>query len=127
MIGHQNSGGALVPTHNNSYCQASTLAKSHGLPGSEYHGNSFLVCGCYNYFHGDLAVLSGCILRSELVGRPDRHHFDVCIAAFDTGESTLHPSRELKSGDQKLTSSRTLAFWTAVVSRRIRRESKEVK
>lgn len=100
MIGYQNFGGALVPTHDNSLRQVSTLAKSQGVPGSEYYGDSFLVCGCYNHFHGNIAVLSEYILRVELVDCPDRHHFDVRIASF------IHssPYTGAQIGKRKLTS-----------------------
>lgn len=86
MIGYQNSGGSILSTHDDSHYQVQTLAKSLGLPDSEYHGNPLLVCGCYNHFHGNFEVLSERILRSELVGCPDRHHFDVCVALFCYGQ-----------------------------------------
>lgn len=82
MAGDKNVGGALIPTHNNSHCQVSTLAKSQGVPDSQYHGDPFLVCGCYNHFHGNLTILSKHVLRSELVDRLNRHHVDVSVAAF---------------------------------------------
>lgn len=82
MIGNQNFGNTVVPTRDNPLYQVSTLAESQGVPDSEYNGDSFLVCGCHNHFHGNLTLLSECILRFELVDRSDRHHFNVCTTAF---------------------------------------------
>lgn len=79
MTGHQNVGGAFVPTHHNVLYQVSTLAKPQSVPDFEYNGDSFLVCGCYNHVHGYLCVLSEYILRVKLVGRLDIHNFNVSI------------------------------------------------
>lgn len=85
MTGCENVGGALIPTHDYSLYQISTLAKSQGIPDSQYYGDPFLVCGCYNHFHGNFTILSEYILRSELVDRFDRHDFNVCVAPFYHG------------------------------------------
>lgn len=124
MIGCENVGGALVPTHNDVLYQAPTLAKSQGIPNPQYHGDPLLVCGCNHHFHGHLAILPKYILRSELVDRPDCHHFDVCVAFFSCGlirSSCAEPIIR----KHVLTPYSTLAFWTAVVSRHIRTEAKQ--
>lgn len=82
MAGDQNTGGALLPTDNNSHHQAQTLAKSEGVPNLEYDGNRLLVRGDHNRFHGDITILSGYILRFELADCPHRRHFNVSIASI---------------------------------------------
>lgn len=96
MAGDKNVGGALIPTHNNSHCQVSALAKSQGVPDSQYHGDRFLVCSCYNHFHGNLTILSKHVLWSELVGRLGRHHFNVSVATFRYGFIHVHSSSTLE-------------------------------